>query len=760
LSNVYGDLKKRLSNTADIFTKNVPADESLMGSINKLPERALQVAGQGFGLVNDVAGEGAKSAYRSILPDEVQKFIQEKNAAVIKGVNTPPIRKGAASLADMYGGLEKRFPEGMRDVEAVANIAGGAGILKGAGALGKEALGVVPGLGGMVKQGVKDVAGAAKEKAINLIKPKPTEEGALKQVLQGKTKDLAKGKAALGAIDTEGVKTYTDLNKRIATSVKDYAGRVDAELMKDPAPHPLADLAIKTKTAGEEIVTQNHVEEALGQLKELYTKINDPVRAKEIEELTIGAQKQGLTKKQVNDISRIYGQEFKDKAFSKVNGDQLTSVNAQAYENTRKGLKETARQGMGPEAQKLDATLSSMLNTRRLIEKNIEAVNKFQGKIDPRSPLEKVGRFAVKTADTLSGGLVRGVIGGLLPRGVGNKMMNALDLEEKLSRNLKILEDALKNTKGKVKPNPFQPGGNFNTGKSSTGGLTPTSPTGTGTYGAKSAEVEKITGKTFPPAKSITEGPKGFEGLPPEPEIVAPGAMPQAKLPITGPPQITPTGKAQKGNVKGPENLITYLEKQGGVNYGDSYNLKELKQDMDVKRTSRSTGESVDNVAANLNAEGFVSPDGQPFTADTLVETIKTGQGRNIFTPEKRDVKIEQQLRREQNAWAENELAKLREEGIDPGSTAASDTSIHADALGSIKEQGTVHSEEAALKEISDYFAEAASLKTTPKGQFENTDIPGMGFKDTFSLTNPETQWGKLKTPRRSKQTNLIEGGE
>jgi hypothetical protein len=279
---------------------------------------------------------------------------------------------------------------------------------------------------------------------MDTIKPKPSPEKALKQVLQGKTKDFMKGKEALSAIHTEGVKTYSDLGQRINSKIKDYAKFVDSELSIDSTRYPLSDLVTKTKISGGKVVTQNHVTDALSNLQEMYVKINDPVKAKQMEQLLTYAENNGLTKKQVNDLARTYGNEFGEKAFSPKSGEPLTSINGRAYENTRKGLKEIVREGMGPEAKELDSTLSSLINTRRLIEKNIEAVNKLEQRVDPRSLGEKVGRAMGYALDWASGGTIKGLVGKFLPRGVGNKMLNALDLEEKLSRNLEILREAEK----------------------------------------------------------------------------------------------------------------------------------------------------------------------------------------------------------------------------------------------------------------------------------------------------------------------------
>jgi hypothetical protein len=150
-----------------------------------------------------------------------------------------------------------------------------------------------------------------------------------------------------------------------------------------------------------------------------------------------------LTRKEVNDISRVYGQEFGSKAFGKT-GEPLTSTNAQAFETTRSGLKGVARQGLGgPEAQAIDGKLSALYDTRKLVDRNAEAVTKLQRRIQERGLVEKAGYYVAKYADVLTGGTIRGFVGGVLPRGAGYKTMNALDIEAALRDNLDVIEKAL-----------------------------------------------------------------------------------------------------------------------------------------------------------------------------------------------------------------------------------------------------------------------------------------------------------------------------
>ena len=108
-------------------------------------------------------------------------------------------------------------------------------------------------------------------------------------------------------------------------------------------------------------------------------------------------------------------------------------------------MKDVARQGLGgEEAKALDATLSAMYDTQLLVQKNVEAVTKLEQRIQERGLVEKAGYYVSKYADILTGGSLRGFVGGILPRGAGYKTMNALDIEQSLRKNLDIVEEALK----------------------------------------------------------------------------------------------------------------------------------------------------------------------------------------------------------------------------------------------------------------------------------------------------------------------------
>lgn len=332
--------------------------------------------------------------------------------------------------------------------------AGGAGLLRRG--LSKAAQAVAPTLN-KAADTAAETASTAAQKAQALINPTRTPEEAIRQIAQGATEDLPAVRTALEAIDTRGVETFKQLEERISTTIPKLATKVDEELAKDATVYKLNDLTAKATTRGGAAVETDYISRALSNLSELYKTTGDAVESGNIAELIQRAKTVGLTRKEVNDISRQYGQVFGSKAFGKT-GEPLTSVNAVAYENTRKGLKTIARQGLGGEqAKAIDATLAALYDTQRLVKKNVEAVNKLQQRIQERGLVEKAGYLVAKYADLLTGGSIRGFVGGVLPRGAGYKVMNALDIEEALRKNLDIVEQALKTKTDDELLNVLQP---------------------------------------------------------------------------------------------------------------------------------------------------------------------------------------------------------------------------------------------------------------------------------------------------------------
>jgi hypothetical protein len=441
-TDVVNAAKERSSNVGESI-------EAMNKGEQGLGRTFLQTIGQGAGLVSDTIGAGIKGVVKTVLPQDAE----DATKGVITEIATPIMQsKTAQDIMSMYKTLD---PKTQRDINAVlgagsliTDVVGGGLIGKGVKAGGSALKSSVKNVVGEVAEGVAknvdNIAPIVKKTVTALKPPVPTALEATGKVLQGASKDIAPAIKGLSVLDTTGVKTFKELGETIAKKIPELARQVDADLALDTTKKLLKDLVVTGKTTAGKIIKTNPVKKAIEQLSELYTKIGDDVSAANMVELFNRVKKEGLTNLEINNLARSYGEEFGRKAFGKL-GEPLTSVNAQLYENTRKALKDLARSGIkGKAAQKADEIMSSLYNTKGLVTRSVEAVNKLQQRINERGLLEKIGHGVTKYADILTGGSIRGLVGGLLPRGAGYKVMNALDIEQALGKNLKIIQDAIK----------------------------------------------------------------------------------------------------------------------------------------------------------------------------------------------------------------------------------------------------------------------------------------------------------------------------
>ena len=258
------------------------------------------------------------------------------------------------------------------------------------------------------------------------------------KIAQGKKVDAKKVADALSAIPSKKVKTFAELGSKIETKVSELSRAVDKFLDQDKTLNTLNKLNTVEKV-GEKTVSFNYIDEALKHLDELYTGIRDPKRLEEVRQLASKAKGQGLTRREVNDLARKYGSEFKEKAFT-AKGDPRTSINGQAFENIRKGIKSKARELFNdPIFQSTDKQISNLLRTKKLVGTLSESANKLNQKIMKRGVGQKAGRAIEQILNTVTAGAFRGFVQALLPRGQGLKTLNALDLEKMLNKNLKKL---------------------------------------------------------------------------------------------------------------------------------------------------------------------------------------------------------------------------------------------------------------------------------------------------------------------------------
>lgn len=285
--------------------------------------------------------------------------------------------------------------------------------------------------GNLVGAGVKKAFAGQAQKAAGKL------DALVGQIAQGKHDDVPQFKKALSDVDLTGVKSYKDLVAAFDSHIQGLSKGLDTVLDTHTVPKPLADLALKTKV-GDQIVAHNFVEDALGQLGDLYTKTNNPTAEARISALAHKANTEGLTIRDLNDLAREHGRELS--GFN-ANGEAASGLSKQAAENTRSGLKTTAREQFGSDLYKtVDDHLSSLISARDLAQKTSDAVTKLQQKVKARGFGEKVGRLVYQVADSLTGHGLSGFVRAAIPRGNGFKVMNALDLEARLGKNLSKFE--------------------------------------------------------------------------------------------------------------------------------------------------------------------------------------------------------------------------------------------------------------------------------------------------------------------------------
>ena len=418
------------------------------GILGPLGQReTLRTLGAAAGIVGDVEME----ALKLIAP----KFVEDLVAA---GGEKIAQTKAVQGFTRKYSELKEKHPEAMQDIEDVINIASVIPELKAA----ESAIKGTAKAGKTISRVTGEVLDTRRLRRV--ARASDEIDDVVGKIVQGKTRDISRAKKALSTIDTTGVKTYSELGEKIDDGIEALARKVDDKL--DEAGEGMLlkpnDVIEKTKIGGRRLrdekgkflsktVKQNFVEDSLDNLEELYTKIKDPVRKARIVELKAKFRSEGLTLREMNDLSREYGREFASRAFSKRSGEPLTGVNLQAFENTRKGIKRTVRELMPDNVTKmLDERMSEMFNTSRLVGRMEEKVNRLYQKVAKRGVLKRASMKLANIVDAATFGTVSGFISRMLPSNFGYKTMNSIDLERALNKYLKKFDKLLKTSNDKL----------------------------------------------------------------------------------------------------------------------------------------------------------------------------------------------------------------------------------------------------------------------------------------------------------------------
>jgi len=444
----FSNLGAGISGTAKALTspivggaKEVAKDTSqaFQGGINQIKQGASQF-GKGGDIVGPSlnVGAGVVNTALSPLTAPFKPVGNAINSVAGHIANNPNVQNFANSKAGQV------TSQAMEPLANAGTIAQGVLLAEQTPKLIEQGANAVNAVGEAAKPGFeavgKDIsnAGAKVSDVVNQAKDltaKTPEEVAAQssklagKITQGKIEDLPQAQEALTSIDTKGIKNYQDLSSALSSKIKEVAKAQDAALNAKPEPIALEDLTSNG---------HNFVQDALKQLSDYYEKTNDITGMQKIEALTQKAENTGLSIKEVNDLARVHGSELN--AYN-ANGELASGLTKQAAENTRQGLKATVNENMGEDYAKThDPQLSSLINTRDLIDKVAEKANALGQKIQQRGLLGKIGYYTGKAIDLATGGALKNFINYFIPRGEGLKTLNPLDLESQLQKNLQMLQ--------------------------------------------------------------------------------------------------------------------------------------------------------------------------------------------------------------------------------------------------------------------------------------------------------------------------------
>lgn len=406
--------------------------------------KAVRTAGNVVGIAGDAIGTGIKAITDAIAPQSVKDGAKAALADIAQMTN-------AHEIADKYNQLKTDHPQAAELLDGSIDIGkfllNFVGLPKGIKALdagvgptidnaAKEGSNIVSD----VKQGVSSMMPEAKP-VISKVFPKEKIDNIVGKIIQGKPEDIAAGKRALTEINPEGIKTQSDLYNALDNRVKSLSKSLDTELSNSPVHSKplLLEQWDKSIKVGEKMVSHNYVDDALSQLKDYYSKTNDVINTTKINNIIEKANSEGLTIKDVNDIAKEHGNTLN--AFN-ANGELASGLTKKAAENTRIGLKESAREAYGNESYKaVDSAISDTIKTRDLVKEQVDAVNKLQQKIKERTFGEKVGHLAGQVINLVGLNSPKGLIEYFLGRGTGLKTLNALDIQNMLQTNIKMLQN-------------------------------------------------------------------------------------------------------------------------------------------------------------------------------------------------------------------------------------------------------------------------------------------------------------------------------
>lgn len=255
--------------------------------------------------------------------------------------------------------------------------------------------------------------------------------------------DRAAATAAFQDVDTSGkIPVYSVLSSRVQDAIDKNQSIVDKEHSTNTTPVKLKDLgqkiSVNVGATSKLSRTVNYVKDGISQLKDFYNKTGDVENALRMSALEKKATTTGLTSSEINGLAREHGRVLNG---YNANGELASGLKKQAAENTRTGIKTTARGFLSSDAAKLaDQKTSALIKLKGQLDDVQKGINNLANKVEKRGIIKKIAGKAASGINFATGGAPKAFFQKLfLESNIGNKSGNYMDFEERLQRNLKIL---------------------------------------------------------------------------------------------------------------------------------------------------------------------------------------------------------------------------------------------------------------------------------------------------------------------------------
>jgi len=436
-----GEDTSRLERALDEYVKDTPKLEDFTGDV--INKTTGQVLGEAAGTALEIAPFGTYGkATKGMKAGQLAPKVTAAPTAVkaTKELLTKPskflTKEGAKQAAEGAAfGYGVDVTQGLQEKEGAGAFKPGIGT-----AIGAVAPALVKGAGIGAKAAtskVKDVIANRAAKAAGEI------DHLIGTIIQGEAKDLPAARRAFSQIDTEGIKTYSGLKEALNAKIKTGSEKLREALGFEPYVKPLDELTITSKV-GDVDVSRNFVDDAISQLDDFYTKTGNYEDAARMQALKQKAAREGITVQEINDLAIRHGQDLS--GFSPATGELASGLKKQLAENTRKGLKQTAREQFKSKVyDETDAALSDLIKTRDLITDMEEKVLKVQQQTRDSTLREKLGAALEQILNFSTFGVSRGFLQSGRDLGLfkAKTSMNALEIQELINKSLKRLDDII-----------------------------------------------------------------------------------------------------------------------------------------------------------------------------------------------------------------------------------------------------------------------------------------------------------------------------